>query len=110
MELITQSNVMFVLGLIGIGYAVFINIFGPQKTAESNDLLMDQKANFLREENDKRFEIIDKRLNDLAKDNQNHLHTIEDNVKTLTGTVSMMRNSITKLETIIQERIPQINK
>lgn len=107
MELITQSNVMFVIGLIGIGFTVFKSIFDPQKKSETNDLLMDQKADFLRSEYDKKFISIDDRLNELAKNNQNHLHTLETKLDALTKLVVDNGKDLVRIETTMNIKLPR---
>lgn len=104
-NLVTQSNIMFVLGLIGIGYTVFKSIYIPQQKSETNDLLTDQKANFLRDQYDKRFVDIQTHISELTATNQNHIHTIDTKIDALTAMVNQMGKDIIKLETIIQERV-----
>lgn len=107
MELITQSNVMFVLGLLGIGYSVVMSIYRPQAESKTNDMLMDQRANFLRSEYDKKFISIDERLAEITKNNQNHLHTIEQKQDALTGLVIQLGKDVVRLETTINIKLPK---
>ena len=98
---------MFVLGLIGIGYTVFMSIFGPQKKAEAADMVIEERANNLRLEYDKKFISLDDRLAEITKNNQNHLHTIEQKQDTLTGLVIQLGKDVVRLETTINIKLPK---
>ena len=98
---------MFVLGLIGVAFTVFKVIFDPQKKSETNDLLTDQKANLLREEYEKRFIALDVKFAELTKTNQNHLHTIESKIDSLTGLIVQQGKDLVRLDTIIDIKLPK---
>lgn len=98
---------MFVLGLIGIGYTVFMSIFGPQKKSETNDLLLDQKASFLREEYAAKFKDIEGKFDELTRQNQNHLHTLESKLDSLTNLVVSLSKDVVRIETIINIKLPK---
>lgn len=98
---------MFLLGLIGIAYTVFISIYGPQKKSETNDLLLDQRANFLRDEYDGKFKDIQDKFDELAKNNQNHLHTIEQKLDSMTNLVINLGKDVVRIETIINIKLPK---
>ena len=107
MELFTTSNVMFVIGLIGIIFTVFKAFYDPQKKFETNDLLIEQKSNFLADAYDKKFADVQTNIDNLNTINQNHLHTLDIKIDNLSVQVSSICKDIIKLETIINERIPR---
>lgn len=105
MNYLTPANITFVLGLIGILFTVFKLIFYPQKEAKTNELLLDQKANFLRDEYDKKFATLDIRFAEITKDNQNHLHTLEKQMDTLTNIIIQQGKDLVRLETTINIKL-----
>lgn len=107
MEYFTQSNILFVIGLGGIIFTLFKAFYDPQKKSETNDLLMDQKTKFLKEEYDKKFALIQADISTLTVQNKNHLHTLDVKLDTISSSVGDLRNSVVKLETIVEERIPK---
>jgi len=98
---------MFVIGLGGILYTAFRAFYDPQKKSETNDLLMDQKANFLSEIYERRFKEIQTRFNELASQNQNHLHTLDTKMDEIRECTSVISRDVVRLQTIIDERIPK---
>jgi hypothetical protein len=129
-EILTTSNIMFVIGIIGIIIGVYKSIFTPQAKMDKNQALneerdknkatlleqkeVDTKAQLLaqqmnneKEDNNRRFAEMGVRIDKAFEIAQNHINTIETEVKALTITVGGMCNNITELKTIINERIPK---
>jgi len=107
MEYFTQSNIMFTIGLIGIGFTIFKSFYDPQKQSETNDLLVSQKIKLMCDEYDKRFISMQDDFSALLAQNQNHLHTIDTKVDALTVSIIQLGKDTVRLETIVNERIPQ---
>lgn len=133
-SLITPANIMFVLGILAVIFSVYNSFHKPQEELETKQALsvkdLDSKATVLaqkemenkaallaqqvlseKESNERRF----KEMNDtniaamtLA---QNHIHTVDMKVEVLTKTIGEMNNSIgnelTRLATILEERLPK---
>jgi len=122
MELITQSNIIFVLGILGIIFTVYNYFKNPQEELEkrqslsekevaNKDTLLTQQLQWEKEANERRF----KELNDAlcASENlvENHIHAVDVKLDNLTNIVNKMNveltNKITELSTIISNRIPK---
>jgi len=130
------NDIGFVLGIIGIVGAVFTiyNYFKkPQEEIETKQAIaekeisskatilaqkeMENKANVLaqqvqweKEANEKKFNEFSCRLDQSMALAQNHIHTVDVKVDTLITTIGKMSNEITRLSTIIDERIPRVLK
>jgi prophage DNA circulation protein len=121
---------MFGLGIIGTIIGVYKSIYNPQTKLEkdqalneerdknkativdhqynkSENKLLAEKMKWMGESNDKKFAQMTDRIDDAFAIAQNHINTIETEVKALTITVNGMCNNITELKTIINERIPK---
>jgi len=138
-ELFTTSNIMFVLGLLGMIFSVYHYFKNPQiklekrqalsqledekdkqisekelhlaqKESENKTNLLEQQVKLEKEVNDKKFIEFGNRLDASLAMAQNHIHTVDTKVDALTTMVNTMNlnltNEITKLGTIIEERIP----
>ena len=121
-ELLTPSNIVFALGILGTIFTVFNYFKNPQneldkRTAvereevEGKASLLAQQLNWEKEANEKRFADMTKRLDDAFALAQNHIHTVDEK---LTGYISTsnawhleVSNKLTELGTIISERIPK---
>jgi hypothetical protein len=77
-----------------------------QKEMESKALLLDQAVKITNDQNEKKFIEMGTRIDKAFEVAQNHINTIETNVASLTLLVNGLNNNITKLSTIIDERIP----
>ena len=129
-DLLTQSNVMFVLGLLAIMFSVYHYFKNPQEELETKQALTDKdlsnKATLLAQKevenkaviiaqqlqwtieyNDKRFLEIQTNIKEAFSLAQNHSNEALAGIKELTVVVNSMGNSITRLSTIIDERIPK---
>ena len=104
---LTPSNITFALGLLAIIFTVYNYFKNPQIKSDKTDALMDQRLKWNTESSDKRFAEIQKNFEDLLLQSNNHIHTVEIKVDTVTMNMNIMSNEITKLSTIIEERIPR---
>lgn len=117
-ELITTDNVVFVIGVLGVIFSVFLYFRNPQVKAEKNDALIEQKIKLTKEADEQRLKLIqesnDRRFADMHDEiksvlatSQNHIHTVDTKVDHLTANVVKMGQEIVRLGTIIEERIPK---
>jgi len=79
----------------------------PQIKSDKTDALMEQRLKWNTESSDKRFVDMQKNFESLLLQSNNHIHTVDVKVEALSSSVNMMGNQITKLATIIEERIPK---
>ena len=113
--------VAIVLGIFGAVFGAFNYFKKPQEDMERKQAIsekeIDNRAHVLaeqlkweKESNDKRFAELSKSLSDSICLNQNHTHTIDIKIDDLRACVNQMNLSmsmeITKLTTIINERLP----
>lgn len=105
--ILTPSNIMFVLGILGAIFTVYNYFKNPQINSEKTDALLQQRVQWEKESTDKKFSEFGKRLEDAFLLASNHTHTVDVKVDGLIKTVGVMSNEITKLTTIIEERIPK---
>ena len=78
-----------------------------QKEAETKAGLLTQQVQWEKEANEKRFLEFGTRLDTALSMAQNHIHTVDTKVDALMKLVNSMGNDITRLATIIDERIPK---
>lgn len=127
--LLTQSGILFVLGLIGVAFTVFNFLRKPhddierkqiiadkdisskatilaQKEMESKASLLAQQVEWEKIASEKKFSELGKRLDDAFALAQNHTHSIGVQVELLSILVNNMNLNIVKLETIVDERLP----
>lgn len=126
--LLTTSNITFVLAMLAIIFTVYNYFRNPQedlekkqavtdkeignkatllaqKEAEGKATLLAQQVEWEKVANQTRFAEFGKRLDDSMLLAANHIHTVDVKIDTLIGTVGTMSNEITKLATIIDERV-----
>lgn len=110
-ELLTTSNITFALGILAVIFSVFLFFRKPQEETETKAALLAQQVVLERDMNEKKFVEFGKRLDDAFALAQNHTHSVSVQVEGLTTLVNSMNLSmtenITKLYTIIHERIPR---
>lgn len=87
------SYILGVLGVIGIIFAVYNSFRNPQIEADKSTLKLREDLDSLRATVD---EIKTK-----------HLTTVEQNIKDLSKTIHDLAITVTRLSTIIDERIPK---
>lgn len=92
----TVSYFLGISGLIGIIFAVYNSFKNPQ-------IKNDQDVIKLRED----IESINKQVNEIKT---SHLVTVEKNISELSKTIHDLALNVTRLSTIIDERMPRQNK
>ncbi len=110
-DLLTPSNIMFVLGIFGIVFTIYNRFTNPQIQADKDDALLTQKVEWERQANDKKFIDMGNRLDGAMTLAQNHTHTVDVKVDQLIKVVGDMNVNFSKelgiLSTKIDERIPK---
>lgn len=106
---ITPSNIMFVLGIGGVVFAIYRYFKDPQTQDEKAAALLAQQVKFITEASEARFKTMQENFQQLLLQSNNHIHTVDTKVEALTTTVNDMGKEIVKLGTIIEERIPHRN-
>lgn len=104
---VTTSGVTFILGVLGVIFATYKYFKDPQNEEEKKAALLAQQVNASMESVDRRFKEMQDNFKDLLLQSNNHIHTVDTKVEALSLAMSSMSNSITKLSTIIEERIPK---
>lgn len=105
--IITPSNITFVVGLIGIIITIYKFVYDPQAKSEKTDALIEQRMKFFIESTEKRFDGINSNFQSLLLQSNNHIHTVDTKVDKVHSNVTTLSNEITRLATIIEERIPK---
>lgn len=105
-ELLTPSNIVFTLGILGTIFTVFSYFRNPQIASEKKDALLAQQVNWTAEATDRRFKDMQESFQALLLQSNNHIHTVDTKVDQLGQVMVQMGKEIVKLSTIIDERIP----
>lgn len=92
-DLITPSNITFVVGMIAIMFSVYKSLTNPQ--VES-----DKEVIRLREDMDTLHDVV-------SEIKEKHLASVEANIKELSSSVHELSINVTRLTTIIDERVPR---
>lgn len=90
---LTLSNILGVISIVGVIFAIYKSYRDPQAKSETIDSLLTL-----------RMDNIEKSLTNLK---DNHLHTLETKLDSTNGAVKDLLVEVTKLGTIISERIPR---
>lgn len=98
---------MFVLGIVGVIFGVYHYFKNPQVAADKKDALLAQQVQWQIEGTERRFKEIQDSFQSLLLQSNNHIHTVDTKVDGLGKKVGDVENAITKLSTIIEERIPK---
>lgn len=98
---------MFAIGVIGVGITVYKSIFDPQVKFDKTDALMQQQMKWFTESTEGRFKTMQDSFNSLLLQSNNHIHTVDTKVDKVKESVDQMGREITRLGTIIEERIPK---
>ena len=106
-ELITPSNILFSIGLLGSIFTVYNYFKNPQIVGEKKDALLAQQVQWQIEGTERRFKEIQDSFKDLLLQSNNHIHTIELKVDSLACSLIDVGKEVTKLGTIVEERIPK---
>ncbi len=116
--LLTTSNIIFILGVMGAVFGVYTYFRDPQialdkqqdldkQEVEGKAALLEERTKWDRDQSEKRFVDMGIRLDTAFTLAQNHTHTVDVKVDKLIDSVNSLGNFVTKLETIIDERIPK---
>ena len=108
-SVLTPSNVMFVIGLLGTLFGVYHYFRNPQIAGDKKDALLAQQVQWQIEASERRFKEIQESFQSLLLQSNNHIHTVDTKVENVSIVISEMGKEITKLTTIIEERIPKKN-
>lgn len=112
------TTITSVLAIGGVIFSIFLYFRTPTERLEKKQAVSDvaeagrasalaQQVQWEKESNEKRFAEMGMRLDSSMSLAQNHLHTVDVKVDNLIETVRLMSNEITRLSTIIEERIPR---
>lgn len=120
--LITIPNTVFAVGTIGTIFGIYRMFRDPQvaldkqqdldkQDADSQMKLLSFQVTSDRDATDRRFSEVMERMDTALTLAQNHTHTVDVKVDSLTGVVNAMNlqltTELTKLGTIIEERFPK---
>ncbi len=106
-DLLTPQNITFTLGVLAIIFSVFRYFKDPQVADDKKSALLAQQVQWAQEASERRFKDIQDNFNALLLQSNNHIHTVDIKVDSLATTMAAMSNEVTKLSTIIEERIPK---
>jgi hypothetical protein len=106
-DLLTPQNITFTLGVLAIIFSVFRYFKDPQVADDKKAALLSQQVQWAQEASERRFKDIQDNFNALLLQSNNHIHTVDIKVDSLATTMAAMSNEVTKLSTIIEERIPK---
>lgn len=106
-NLLTPSNIVFAVGLLGTIFTVYKSIYDPQAKSDKTDALIEQRMKFFIESTEKRFKDMQDNFNQLLLQSNNHIRTVDTKVDKVHEIMGMMGKEITRLGTIIEERIPK---
>ena len=127
--LLTASNITFVLGIMVIIFTIYNYFKNPQiklerdvavsekevlgkasalaQQVENKATILAQQLQWEKENNAVRFSELQVNIKEVMTLAQNHIHTVDIKVDKLQGIMEHMGNEITRLATIIDERIPK---
>jgi hypothetical protein len=96
-----------IVTFVGILFIVYNSFRNPQIKNDKKDALLDQQVQWTIEGNERRFTEIHIEIKEAFELAQNHSNEALAGVKELTNVCNAMGKEITKLSTIIEERIPK---
>ena len=106
-ELLTPHNITFIVGMLAILFSIYHYFKNPQIKSEKTDALLQQRIQWNTEATDKRFIAMQENIKAAFELSFNHSNEALAGVKELTVVVNAMGKEITRLSTIIEERIPR---
>lgn len=106
-DLITSDNIIFVLALLSILFGVYSYFRNPQVDSDKRDALLAQQIKFFIEGTEGRFKEVQDSFQSLLLQSNNHIHTVDTKVDGLSFDMGAMKNEITRLATILEERLPK---
>lgn len=130
MEILTTQNILFTLTILGVIFSIYRSYRTPQeetetklavgeerdknkatilaqKEMENKASLLDQQVKIVNDQNEKKFTEFGKRLDDSYLLATNHIHTVDVKCDELIKTVGLLTIQITKMDTILEERLPR---
>lgn len=118
MNLLTQANFTFFVSLISIIFGVYLYFRKPQEMLEKKQALDNQdtenKAELLRQKAELQSQYYERSLKEIRETvelrhatNVKAIHDVDTKVERLDSKVGGMSNELTRLATIIEERIPK---
>lgn len=107
MNFITPSNITFSIGILGVLFTVYSYFRNPQVEEEKRAAILAKQVNWTSESVEKRFSVMQDNIKDAFLMATNHTHTVEVKVDELNRIIHSLENTVTKLNTIIDERIPR---
>lgn len=106
-DFLTTSNIVFIVGILGSIFTVYNYFKEPQIKSEKIDALIQQKMEFTIKSTEERFNQMQKNFEGLLLSSNNHVHTVDTKVDKLREDIGCMGREVTRLATIIEERIPK---
>lgn len=103
-EFITPTNILFIIAIITFVSKIVFDVKNPQNKSELNDALFTQALETLRKDMELNFTKMEKTISNLK---DNHLHTLDTKIEANKNYINDLSRSVTKLATIIDERIPR---
>jgi|SRR5579872_1650692 len=94
--ILTPSNIMFALGIIGILFTIFNYFRNPQVASDKEDALISQ-----------RVDGISKQMTELSTSFQAHVQQDLTSLGLINERIGSVNESVVRLATIIDERIPR---
>lgn len=104
---LTLTQIMTALGMLGIIFGIYRYFRDPQVNSEKTEALIVQKDALTGIDYDRRFSQMQQNITDSMTLAQNHIHTIDVKVDALQSIINQMGKDVTRLSTIIDERIPK---
>lgn len=115
---LNPSNIMFVFGILGVIFSIYSYFRNPQiamdkqqaldkEEVEGKAGLLAQQVQWEKEANEKKFNDMQMNIDKAFTMALNHSHTVEDNVKTLTGVVNTLVTQVSNLGVVLDERLPR---
>jgi hypothetical protein len=103
-QLITPSNIMFAIGIIGLLFTIWEKVKAPQTKSEQTDALMAQQLLYEKTAVESRFKTMQENFQGLLLQNNNHIHTLDTKIDGVCASLNDLSKQVVKLQTIIEER------
>ena len=118
-EFLTQNNILFIITILSVLFGIFSYFHVPQEALAKKQAITDEKISnnatllsqqqidnkagilakqfqWEKESNERRFKEMNKAMTNALGLAQNHIHTVDTKVDSLTASVNSMNLSITK--------------